>query len=144
MPHEPVLSRHRLPRFYRVGLAMLWLTPIALFIATILVSHGFSFAVFDVRFLLCLLLMSLPALYIWREGVDVLPGGLRVRIHIPRTYAYDELDNWYFDGRPDKRVLTVWDAQNQRVLECRAGHLTDLPRLLSALKEHLRYRNWPE
>ena len=144
MAQEPVLSRHRLPPFYRIGLAMLWLTPVALFILTILLSHSFSLGVFDVRFLLCLVLMCLPALYVWREGVDVLRGGLRVRVHFPRTYTYDELDTWYYDSRPDKHVLTIWKGDNPRVLECRAGHLTDFPALMRALKDHLRYRNWPE
>jgi hypothetical protein len=139
---EPVLSRHRLPPVYRIGLATLWLLPVGIFSLSILLTHGFTFSLFDARFLLCLVFMSLPATYIWREGVDVLPGGLRVRIHWPRTYAYDELDNWYFDARPGRRVLTVWDAHNRRALECRG--LTDLPLLLRALKDHLRYRNWPE
>jgi hypothetical protein len=144
MSREPVLSRHRLPRFYRVGLAVLWLTPAALFVVTILVSHRFALGAFDMRFVALLLLMCLPALYIWREGVDVLHGGLRVHVHGTRTYRYDELDNWYFDQRPNRRVLTVWSTHNRRVLECRAGHLTEFPLLMRALKEHLRNRNWPE
>ncbi len=141
--HEPVLSRHRLPRFYRVGLALMWLLPVGLFILSILLSHDFTLSVLDIRLLLCLGFMCLPAAYIWREGVDVLPGGLRVRIHVPRYYAYNELDNWYFDSRPDKRMLTIWDSNNNRALECHGGHLTDLPVLLHTLKDHLRYRNWP-
>jgi hypothetical protein len=142
MNSTPVLSRHRLPRVYRVGLAGLWLTPVVIFILTLFISHDFALNWVDARLLLCLALMCLPAAYIWREGVDVLPNGLRVRIHVPRTYAYDDLDNWYFDARSDKRVLTVWDSHNRRALECRG--LTDFPLLLRALKEHLRYRNWPE
>jgi hypothetical protein len=144
MPREPVLSRHRLPRIYRAGLAALWLAPVGLFSLSILLSHRFSPGVFDLRFLMCLLLMCLPALYIWHEGVDVLRGGLRVRVYWPRTYTYDDLDNWYFDSRADRRVLTVWNTNNRRVLECRAGHLTDLAALIRALKDHVRYRNWPE
>ncbi len=144
MPPQTVLSRHRLPAFYRIGLALFWLMPIGIFMLSLILTHGFSAELLDLHFLACLLLMTLPALYIWREGVDVLPNGLRVRIHVPRTYTYDELDNWYFDARPDKHTLTVWDTKNHRALECRAGHLTDLPLLLSALKTHLRYRNWPE
>ena len=47
------------------------------------------------------------------------------------------------ESRHNKRVLTVWDVDNHKVLECRPGHLTNLPQLLKTLKEHVRYRNWP-
>jgi len=140
---QQVLSRHRLPRPYRIGLMTLWLTPIGLFLMTLLFSHGLTPALFDPRLLIPLLLMVIPALYVWREGVDVLPDGLRVNQHIPRYHAYAELDNWHYDSRPDKRVLMVWDSENHKALECRAV-LTDMPRLLRALKDNLRPRNWPE
>ena len=143
MPDEPVLSRHRLPRNYRIALALLWVTPLALLIGAILVGRGFTAALFHPRFLLPALLMLIPALYIWQEGVDVLPSGIIARVFWPRYYAYDCLETWYYDARADKRVMTVWDAGNRKVLECRAGHLTDLPALLRALKDNVRYRNWP-
>jgi hypothetical protein len=53
------------------------------------------------------------------------------------------LETWSFDARPDRRLLTVWDAENQKVVECRAGHLTDLPALLDTLRERVRYRGFP-
>ncbi len=143
MRKEPVLSRHRLPQNYRISLAVLWITPIGLLFATILLSRGFTLALFDPRLLIPLALMSIPALYVWREGIDVLPSGIIARVFWPRYYPYQSLDNWYFDQRADRRTLTVWDFTNRKVLECRAGHLTDLPALLTALKVNLRYRNWP-
>ncbi len=138
-----VVSRHRLPRAYRVSMAALWTAPILMFVGAILVSQGVSMALLDPRFWLPLAVMVIPAWYIWHEGVDVLSNGIIRRVHWPRYYPYQQLDNWYYDSRPDRRVLSVWDHDNRKVLECRAGHLTDLPRLLAALKLNLRNRNWP-
>jgi hypothetical protein len=143
MKREPVISRHRLPRFYRVGLAALWLTPIAIFVLISILQWGFTPTLLDPRFVLPLILMAVPALYVWHEGVDVLPSGIIRRIHVPHYYAYDSLETWYFDRRADRHVLTIWDTQNRKIVECRAGHLTDLPDLLDALKENVRYRYWP-
>jgi hypothetical protein len=141
MRRAVVLSRHRLPPHYRAALALLWLLPIAVLLLALLGAHGPSPALLDPR-LLPLLLMTLPALYIWREGVDLLQDGIVVRVHWPRHYTYDELDNWYYDARPEKHVLTVWDCDGRKALECRAV-LTGWPLLLRALHDHLRYRNWP-
>jgi len=143
MAREPVLSRHRLPRTFRVSLAALWVLPVGLLVGTILLSRGFTVALLDPRLWLPLALMLLPALYVWREGVDVLPSGIVRRVHWPRYYPYEQLDNWYFDKHPDRRMLTVWDGCSRKVLECRAGHLTDLPRLMASLKTNLRDRQWP-
>ncbi|MEO8607089.1 MAG: hypothetical protein ABI690_04375 [Chloroflexota bacterium] len=140
---EIVLSRHRLPRVYRVSIVGFWIAPIFILVTAILVSQGLSAVMLDPRFWLPLAIMVIPALYIWHEGVDVLSSGVVSRVHWPRYYAYHQLDNWYYDSRPDRRTLTIWDAQNRKVLECRAGHLTDLPTLLAALKSNLRNRNWP-
>jgi hypothetical protein len=143
MPHEPILSRHRLPWNYRIALVGLWITPVILFTLAVLLSRGLTPAILDPRFLFPLGLMLIPALYVWREGVDVLPSGIIAHMHWPRYYPYADLDNWHFDSRADRRTLTVWDTSNRKVLECRAGHLTQLPMLLSALKANLRPRNWP-
>lgn len=143
MVKEPVLSRHRLPSIFRVSLAGLWIMPIGIFILAIVFSQGLSATLLDPRFWLPLGVMLIPALYIWHEGVDVLPSGIITRVHWPRYYTYTQLDNWYYDNRPERRTLTVWDGRNRKVLECRAGHLTDLPKLLAALKTNLRNRNWP-
>jgi hypothetical protein len=142
--NQPILSRHRLPRFYRVSLTLFWGMPALIFIITILGSHGEALAVIDPRFWIPILLMCVPAVYIWREGVDVLPDGIIARIFWPRYYAYSEMDTWYFDQRPQHRVLTVWDANHYKLLEYRAGHLTNLVDLLSTLKSHVRYRHWPK
>ncbi|MFN8371716.1 MAG: hypothetical protein U0694_02405 [Anaerolineae bacterium] len=136
-----VISRHRLPRFYRLALTVLWLLPLAMLGGALLLAHGLP-PLLDVRLLAPLLLMALPALYIWQEGVDVLDNGIRARVHLPRFYPYEHLDNWYFDSRPQRRVLTIWSARG-KVLECRAGHLTDVPTLLRELKARVRYRGFP-
>jgi len=140
---ERVLSRHRLPRRYRVSLVALWITPVGLLVLVIVLSRGMTAALLDPRFWLPLAMMLLPALYIWHEGVDVLSNGIVARVHWPRYYRYEHLDNWYYDSRADRRVLTVWDRCNRKALECRAGHLTDLPKLLAVLKANLRDRHWP-
>ncbi len=143
MPPQPVLSRHRLPKGYRYALAALWVTPALILLTSLIIGRGISLHLVDPRLLLPLIVMALPALYIWREGVDVLPQGLRIRLHGWRYRSFEELDNWYLDNRPQRRLLTIWDQQGRKVLEIHAAHLTDLPTLLITLKEKLRYRNWP-
>lgn len=130
----PILSRHRLPQPYRASLAALWLTPLALLTLTLVVSRGITLALFDPRLLLPLLAMALPALYVWREGVDVLPSGIIARVFVPRYYAYACLESWRCEP---ESALRVWDRQHQVVLECRPAHLTDLPVLLAALEDNL-------
>ncbi len=143
MTESPIISRHRLPGIYRVGLTVLWLAPIFILLLTLMLRWRESGIWLDVRLLIPLAFMGLPALYVWQEGIDILPHGIVRRVHVPRYYAFDHLDNWYFDHRPEQRVLTIWDANQRKVLECRAAHLTDFPLLLRHLKEHVRYRNWP-
>lgn len=143
MPPQPVLSRHRLPKGYRYALAALWVTPAIILFSSLIIARGISPHLIDPRLLLPLMGMSLPALYIWREGVDVLPDGLRIRLHGWRYRRFEELDNWYLDNRPQRRLLTIWDQQGRKVLEIQAAHLTHLPMLLAVLKAKLRYRNWP-
>ncbi len=143
MEKEPVLSRHRLPRMYRVSLSVLWITPITILTGAIIFSQGLTAALLDPRFWLPLAIMFIPAIYIWHEGVDVTASGIIARVHGRRYYSYQQLDNWYFDNRSDRRILTVWDGDNRKVLECRASHLTNLPKLLAALKTNLRNRQWP-
>lgn len=143
MLREPVLSRHRLPHFYRVSLTLVWMMPLCIFVIAILGSRGATMALGDPRFLLCAGIMCVPAFCVWREGIDVMPSGIVARIHLPRYYSYEQMETWYCDYRSNKRVLTVWDANGFKLWECRTGHLTDLPKLLSALKRNVRYRNWP-
>lgn len=143
MPHENVLSRHRLTPRYRYALAVLWVLPACILLVSLLIAHGVSLHLADPRLLLPLVVMALPALYIWREGVDVLADGLHIRVHGWRYRPFEELDNWYLDSRPNRRLLTIWDQDGRKVLECHAAHLTDLPTLLATLKAKLRYRNWP-
>jgi len=140
---SPVLSRHRLRQPYRTALAALWCVPPLLLALAILIGNGFTPSFFDPRFLLPAILMALPARYIWQEGVDVLPDGIVARVYWPRYYAYERLEMWYFDGRREKQIITVWDDRLVKVLECRAGHLTDVPALLRALRKHVRDCRWP-
>ncbi|NDJ61761.1 MAG: hypothetical protein GYB67_11590 [Chloroflexi bacterium] len=138
-----MISRHRLPPPYRYALTALWCTPALLLVAAIVISRGINPALLDVRLLLPLGALLLPAVYVWREGVDVLPDGLIARVHVPRYLAYRRLASWHYDPRRERRTLVIWDTKQHTVLECRAGHLTDLPTLLAALDEHLPERPWP-
>jgi len=131
------LSRHRLPAFYRRALPALWLVLPGLLIAAILLGDGFTAALFSPRLWLPLLVMALPAAYLWQEGVDVCPTGLRRRIQFRRFLPYSEMSAWCYDARPGARVLRIFDAAQQVVLECRAAQLTDFERLLEALQTHL-------
>jgi len=140
---QTVISRHRLKPAYRFGLTALWCVPPTLFLLVILWGKGMDAGLLDPRFLLPLLLMLLPAAYIWQEGVDVLADGIVVRVFWPRYYAYARLDTWYYDAREGRRVLTVWTENRHKALEVRAAHLTGVPLLLRALKDRVRNRQWP-
>lgn len=131
-----VLSRHRLPAPYRLGLTGLWLTPAALFGLVFVLRGGL-----DMRLLPALLLMLLPAWYVWQEGLDIHTDGIVRRVHVPCYFRYADLETWYCDTQ--RRTLTIWDAQQRKQVECRLSHLTDLPLLLRSLQTHLRYRHWP-
>ena len=138
LAHDSVITRHRLPRVYRVGLTVLWIVPLLIFIVTIIAETGANLALLDPRFLLPALLMIAPALYFWQEGIDVLPNGLYRRIHIPHQYyAFEQMSRWNYDAREDRHVLTIWDGQDQKIVECRAGHLTDFSALLETLEKKL-------
>lgn len=146
-----VLSRHRLPTRFRLPIVCLWLLPGFMFTATIALSRGAaaSPALLDPRWWGLLLVMAVPALYIWREGVDVVEWqtdkgsverGLIRRIHTPRTYRFHDLSRWTCLPRLPTApggLLTIYDRQQAKALECHAAHLTNMPRLLQALHEHL-------
>ena len=139
----PVIRRHRLPLRYRLGLTVLWIVPLCLFISAMVIGRGIDLAFLDPRFLLPALTMIAPALYFWHEGIDVLPEGLYRRMHLPRYYAFREMARWHYDSRSDRHVLTIWDAQERKIVECRAGHLTDFPALLDILEQQIRERHLP-
>ncbi|MBL8156226.1 MAG: hypothetical protein JNM70_18750 [Anaerolineae bacterium] len=128
-----VLSRHRLPRPYRIGLAVAWSLPAGLLMGALLAGQGVNAALLDARLLVPLGVMLLPAVYIWQEGVDVLADGLVIRVHWPRRRDYAELARWSLDAE----ALTVWDRAQDKALEVHAAHLTDLAGLVRALDEHL-------
>jgi hypothetical protein len=134
---DPVLSRHRLPHPYRVGLTVMWIVPLLVFIAAMIIGRGVDWALVDPRFVAPALIMIAPALYFWHEGIDVRRGGIYRRIHLPGYYPFSEMARWQYDRREDLRVLTIWDWQGQKIVECRAGHLTDFPALLETLEERL-------
>ena len=135
--NETVLSRHRLPNKYRYSIAALWLAPILLLTLSMIAGKGFTPALLDLRYLLPLVLLALPAIYILQEGVDVLRGGIRARVHIPRYYDYAALAAWRCEQRQQDFILTIWDKRSHKVLECHAGHLSDLPLLLESLRRNL-------
>ncbi len=129
-----VIQRHRLPRPYRVLLPLFVLLPAPIFLIAILIGRGFSTALFDPRFWLPLCVALIPAVYWWREGVDVLETGIIRRIHIHRYYAFADLKDWAFLSRDG--VLVVWDQRGDKALECRQN-LTDFPDLLNTLRSHI-------
>lgn len=137
MKRERVISRHRLPMPYRAGLVALWVLPLMIFIAAIVSQRGIDAALFDPRFVVPALVMLSPALYFWREGIDVLHGGIRRYIHTPRTVRFEEMARWHYDRREGVRVLTIWDRGGAKLVECRAAHLTDFPALLETLRERV-------
>ena len=136
MDAPSALSLHRLPAFYRRALPAVWLLLPGLLLLLILLMTGFGPALFSPRLWLPLLLMALPAAYLWQEGVDVCPTGLRRRIQVRRFIAYSEVAEWVYDARPGVRVLRVFDAGRQIVLECRAAQLTEFDRVIEALQMH--------
>lgn len=128
-----VLSRHRLPRLYRIGLAAAWSLPVGLLLGALLAGQRLNGALLDARLLVPLGVMLLPAVYIWQEGVDVLADGLVIRVHWPRRRDYAELARWSLG----EEALTIWDRAQQKALEVQAAHLTDMAGLARALGEHL-------
>lgn len=134
---ESVISRHRLPTPFRQLLTALWLAPLLLFTLALLLTRGLSPALLDPRYLLVLAVMGLPALYVWREGVDVLVGGIKRRVYLPRYYAYGELHTWHLQTRAEGKILTIWHVEGEKILSTHARHLTDFPLLLDALREHV-------
>lgn len=136
MDAPSALSQHRLPAFYRRALPALWLLLPGLLLLLIVVMAGPGPALFSPRLWLPLLVMALPAAYLWQEGVDVCPTGLRRRIQFRRFITYSEVAEWVYDARPGVRVLRVFDAGRQIVLECRAAQLTEFDCVIEALQTH--------
>jgi len=102
-----------------------------------LIGNGVSLALLDPRLIVPLLLMLLPACYVWQEGIDAHPNGITARMHVPRYHAYADLAAWHIDDRPEGHILTVWDTQQRKVIALHAAHLTDLPLLLNWLEAHV-------
>ncbi|MFN8531709.1 MAG: hypothetical protein U0670_24145 [Anaerolineae bacterium] len=134
-----VISRHRLPHPYRAALTLLWLTPhgvLTLILALHLRTEPERLAaLLDVRYWVPFMLTLIPAVYMWREGIDVLHGGLLARIHIPRLYPYERLGSWSND--PHTGILTLRDQEARIVFETHAAQLTDIDRLIEALEDHI-------
>ena len=142
-PPAAIISRHRLPQPYRTAIVVLWLVPIVILFAALVVGNGFKLMLLHPLLLAALALMAMPALYIWHEGVDVTERGLVVRVRGWRWLPYEQLGTYYLHDYKGGRVLKLWDAHNRRVLSLYAAHLTDLPTLLHALRCHLHWRGWP-
>ncbi len=113
-----------------------------LLIGAIVIGRGFTLALFDPRLLLPALIMLTPAVYVWREGIDVLPEGIVRRVHVPRYYHFDELKTWTFERRDGQRLIIIWDDDERKLVEVSAV-LTDLPTLLATLRARVRGRSLP-
>jgi hypothetical protein len=133
--HTVVIRRHRLPKPYRALLPLFILLPFPIFCIAILIGRGYTPALFDPRFWLPMLVGVVPAVYWWREGVDVLADGFVRRIHFPRRYRYHELADWTLFSRDG--VLIVLDHDGRKALECRAS-LTEFDRLVDEIRRHVR------
>lgn len=142
MLQTKVLSRHRLPQPYRATIVVLWLLPALFLFIAVAVGNGLQWGLLHPVLWLALVAMASPALYMWREGIDVTEAGLVVCIRGYRKLPYAMLDTYYLHNYRGGRVLKLWDVNNQRVLSVYAAHLTGLPLLLRALKQQLRWRNW--
>jgi len=136
----PVLSRHRLPASYRLLLVAAWAAPTALLLLALLAGGAAPTNLLDMRLLLPLAILLMPAVYIWQEGVDVLPDGIIRRIHWPHYYPYQTLERWSLATCPGGCVLIIWERRGRKALECPAAHLSHLPELLAALDANL---SWP-
>ena len=131
---EIVLSRHRLPQPYRSLLALLWVTPTILLGVVLAASHGAR--AIDARVLALMVVMLIPGLYVWREGIDTTPNGIICRIHRTRRYRYGMLTDW--DYREKAGVLRVWDETGDLALECYAAHLTAFEALIVTLQTRIK------
>lgn len=134
---QDILSRHRLPAPYRLTLALLWLAMPLLLAGALLLAWGPTAALLDLRLWGPLMLLLLPPLLVWQQGVDVCRSGLVVRLGWPRYHAYGRLSGWRLHQSPQGAILQVWDRAQSPVLQYHAAHLSDLPLLARALHEHL-------
>ncbi len=133
---QRILSRHRLPLPYRALLTALWITPQAIFIALAFARQS-SAALLDPRLWLPLAIMAVPALYIWREGVDVLVDGIRTWAHVPRFHPYTSISAWQVECDARTPILIIRDKKRRAIFQSHAAHLTDFEGLVRGLDEHL-------
>ncbi|MDX2160889.1 MAG: hypothetical protein SF162_06145 [bacterium] len=134
-----MISRHRIPHPLRAALALAWVAPHAV-LTVALAAHlrddpARLAGLLDVRYWVPLALLLIPAVYIWREGIDVRRGGVTTRLHVPRTLAYHELRAWRWDRRTG--IVTVWDRHGRTAFETHIAHLTQHERLIAALEQHV-------
>jgi len=130
MPN-PILSRHRLVQPYRLLLTVTWLIPMILLVFLLVLQ---SAAFLNPRLWLLLLMMALPALHIWQQGVDVGQQHLTVRMAIPRHFPYEVLRSWEIFHVPGGRMLQLTDETGEHVLQVYLVHLSDYPLLIDRLK----------
>lgn len=132
-----VVSRHRLPEPYRSVLVGLWLLPPCLMFAVLLIFGSAQFALLHPLTLLFLCLMSLPALYVWREGIDVTAVGVRVRMGGWHYRPFARLRGAFITYERGTAVFTLLDENAVRVVMCPAAHLTECRRLVALLRTQL-------
>lgn len=135
--HDRVLSRHRLPAPYRGALTLLWLLPGLLLWATLLLTRGPQMVLLDPRLVLLLCLMLLPALFIWRQGIDLGQRGLWLRLSLPSYHAYDALGEWRLLHTPQGQILGIYARDTSALCLWHAVHLSDCELLQETLREKL-------
>lgn len=138
MTAPDILSRHRLVHPYRIWLATLWLAlPVTL--CALVLRHEIV-GLLNPRLWLVMALAIIPAWHVWRQGIDTRTDGLLIRIYAPQLYAYDMLDHWHIHRSEQGHILIIVDRSGKTALSFHAAHLTDIQRLLSVLRRHVRQK----
>lgn len=135
--HDQVLSRHRLPAPYRGALTLLWLLPGLLLWGALLLTRGPHTALLDPRLVLPLCLMLLPALFVWRQGIDLGQRGLWLRLSLPSYHSYDALGEWRLLCTPQGQILGIYARDESILCQWHAAHLSDPDLLLATLRQKL-------
>jgi hypothetical protein len=130
-----VISQHRLVQPYRALLALCWVLPPLIFLFALWRAQPTVFAWVDVRLALPLLLLCLPALYVWHEGIDVRSDGVMRRMLLPRFFRDKDLAQC---EETHKGVWRVWDVNQTVALEWHSAHLTQHERLVDELCEKIK------
>jgi len=136
---DTIVSHHRLIQPYRALLVGLWLLPPGLLLVLAVVRIT---PLLNPRLWLMLAAMGLPTLHIWQQGIDVCEKGLTLRIYLPTTIPFHDLQSWQVQHTPAGRVLIMIDTDGHTVLSFFIAHLTHEPQLLQALNNRVQLRDY--